>query len=169
VTTSDLQNTAYEPRLIAAAKEIHRIAQSSGIILPSTTELFLELDDNDETSCGYYLIHHHHQTQFWVHEVASEHFPTLPPLRSHNHLRTSSTLSTTSSFQECALENLMRLHYWNHVDIFPAHIPYLREAGVQLISILSQHVIGTAVLDFFLMFDVNIHLRVRACPATLSR
>lgn len=53
-------------RAIEGAMRDKKLAQSENV------ELFLQLDEDDEDSCGYYFVDHASRTEFWLEPLSSE-------------------------------------------------------------------------------------------------
>ena len=55
--------------------------------LPTYAELFLQLDESDVNSCGYYFVDHATQTEFWLKNVSTDDVD-IPESVSESQLRT---------------------------------------------------------------------------------
>jgi hypothetical protein len=51
---------------------IQAILLESKRSLPPFAELFLQLDEDDENTCGYYFVDHATKSEFWLKDVTSE-------------------------------------------------------------------------------------------------
>lgn len=64
-----------------------KLAESQNIKITDSIEIMLQLDADDEETCGYYLIEHGSATVFWLHEVSSEDLD-IPDSSTYSQLRT---------------------------------------------------------------------------------
>lgn len=64
---------------------IEDLARSMGTNLSPSIEIFLQLDEDDEDRCSYYLVDHSSCSVFWLHETSSETLG-IPGSTSYSHL-----------------------------------------------------------------------------------
>ncbi|KIP11931.1 hypothetical protein PHLGIDRAFT_113994 [Phlebiopsis gigantea 11061_1 CR5-6] len=69
--------------------------------LPPTTELYIRVENETERECGYYLVDHATQLEFWLEKVTTTQIG-LDQVSSEAHFR--------FALQE---------HYWTHLEYFP--------------------------------------------------
>jgi len=117
VTEAQVSDTTVAERLNVCLNAIRTLATEKDVLLPETSDLFLEID-NDANECKYWLADHANRTVFWLHPVDST--TGLPYAFSRSHLRYS-----------------LEENYWAHVEMFPATAtPYAATALTELQVIL---------------------------------
>lgn len=67
---------------------VEKRAEARGIQITESTEIMLQLAQDDDSACGYYMIDHGTGSMFWLDEVSTEDLDILPVV-SLNHLRES--------------------------------------------------------------------------------
>jgi hypothetical protein len=73
--------------ILGFAKQIEELILERNIVLGDSAELFLQIDDDDPQSCGYYLVDHTSRTIFWLEDVSMEDLG-IPPVISASHTST---------------------------------------------------------------------------------
>ena len=87
VTEAHVSDTTVTESLNDFITSIRALAAEKDTLLPETSDLFLEIND-DANTCNYWFADHAHRTIFWLHPVD----PTalgLPPAFSNSHFRGS--------------------------------------------------------------------------------
>ncbi|KAF5357044.1 hypothetical protein D9756_006505 [Leucocoprinus leucothites] len=112
----------YTPEIATeAAKWVDHLTvkiKEKGVDL-ANTELYIRIDE--DLDCLYYGVDKRDRTLFWIDDYETEQLG-LPPVASPSHLRT-----------------LLELHYWEHVDRFPAHFGGLPEATLLKLQDIFTH------------------------------
>ncbi|KAI5121696.1 hypothetical protein M0805_002089 [Coniferiporia weirii] len=121
VTEANIYNPEKLERITHWMGVVRKFAEMCDIEVTNSMEIMLQLDDDDESLCSYYLIEHDSGSVFWLHEITSEDVG-IPESASYAQLRWAST------------EN-----YWTHVEYFSAHLSGVRmSCARELISILTH-------------------------------
>ncbi|KAH8113927.1 hypothetical protein DFH11DRAFT_1727441 [Phellopilus nigrolimitatus] len=109
-------------RCISCSMEaVDKLAHTQNIKISNSVEIFLQLDEDDQYTCGYYLVEHASHTVFWLHETTSEDIG-VPDSASFSQLRLASNE-----------------HYWTHVEYFPTHMSGVKTSCIRdLIGILTH-------------------------------
>jgi len=96
-----------------------------GVPLSDSYELYLEFDE-DDLSCGYYIVDHSKRCIFWLEEVNTENIGMNPSF-STEHLREYPTPITTPLDRRSSdhpfpiLGYELEEMYWSHVEFYPSH------------------------------------------------
>jgi hypothetical protein len=104
VTEEHLYRSVTLERVLHWTNEAASAIERLGIPASDNIELYLELNDADESSCFYYFVDHATHSTFWLEPIPTD-LLEIPPVVSTSHLK-------------LALEEL----YWNHVEYFPTHV-----------------------------------------------
>ncbi|TFK88156.1 hypothetical protein K466DRAFT_85636 [Polyporus arcularius HHB13444] len=102
VTDVNFHDDVKQEKVVRFAELACKIAEARNIVLPETSELYLE-PAKTEDSAYYYFVDHATQTVFWLDEHNSESFG-LDDVVSE----------TQSAF-------LLEYQYWYHIQCFPSH------------------------------------------------
>ena len=51
---------------------VSKLAENENVQIGGSVEIMLQLDEDNEDICGYYLVDHDSATVFWLQEVTSE-------------------------------------------------------------------------------------------------
>jgi len=102
VTGEDLSSVAASSHVYYWSDEIVNRFGEIGVPLSDSYELCLEFDE-DDLSCGYYIVDHSKRCVFWLEPVSTEDVG-MNPAFSMEHLR-------------YGLEEM----YWSHVEFYPSH------------------------------------------------
>lgn len=117
-------------RAIQGAMRDKNIAPSENV------ELFLQLDEDDEDSCGYYFVDHTSRTEFWLEPLSSESVD-IPASASPAQMSKFCFYVPEQAGVELFSEWAFQEHYWMHVEYFPMHIGVVASTAIpELISIL---------------------------------
>ena len=92
VTGEDLSSVAASSHIYYWSDEIVNMFGEIGVPLSDSYELCLEFDE-DELSCGYYIVDHSRRCIFWLEPVSTEDVGVNPAF-SVEHLRESMGLIT---------------------------------------------------------------------------
>ncbi|KAG1753639.1 uncharacterized protein EDB91DRAFT_1242618 [Suillus paluster] len=103
VTEANIHRQETERQVTGWLKFIDETISHRQIIVPSSSELFIELDESI-FSCAYYFVNHETRRIFWLEQISTE--------------LLDMGLVVSSSHIDTALERL----YWVHVEFFPMHI-----------------------------------------------
>ncbi|KAG1902152.1 uncharacterized protein F5891DRAFT_1024977 [Suillus fuscotomentosus] len=103
VTEANVYRQETESQVSGCLKFIDDIISQQQIIIPPSSELFIELDEFP-LSCAYYFVDHDTRRIFWIEQTSTE-------------LLDMGTI-VSDSHRDIALERL----YWVHVEFFPMHI-----------------------------------------------
>lgn len=103
VTEANIRRQETENRVTGCLKLIDDTISQQQIIVPPSSELFIELDESP-FSCAYYFVNHDTRRMFWLEQTSTE-LLDMGTIVSDSHLDT-------------ALERL----YWVHVEFFPMHM-----------------------------------------------
>lgn len=103
VTEANIHRQETENRVAGCLKFIDDTIFQQQIIVPPSSELFIELDESP-FSCAYYFVNHDARRIFWLEQTSTE-LLDMGTIVSDSHLDT-------------ALERL----YWVHVEFFPMHM-----------------------------------------------
>lgn len=68
---------------------IEKKAEAMQIPITESIEIMVQLDQEDEGACGYYMVDHACGSIFWLDEVSSEKLNIHPPPVSESNLRKS--------------------------------------------------------------------------------
>ena len=66
---------------------IEKKAEVLQMPITESTEIMLQLDEDDESACGYYMADHESGSIFWLDEISSEDLDIRPPPVSESNLR----------------------------------------------------------------------------------
>lgn len=69
VTDSDLRVRHIFDKITKGTKSFDQLVSGYSEKLPQSTELFLTIEDSSDHDCGYYLVDHDTQVEFWLKEV----------------------------------------------------------------------------------------------------
>lgn len=120
VTETNIYDAEKLKRLSHWMAAAGKLADAQDFMITNSIEVMLQLDDNDD-SCGYYVVDHDNRTVFWLQDVSSEDLD-IPASVSMTQLRWNS-----NEF------------YWTHVEYFSAHLPGIRmSCARELFSILTH-------------------------------
>ena len=72
VTEANIYDSGKSKRIHYWMAVTSKLAEAQDIILTSSIEVVLQLDEDSENTCGYYLADHDSATIFWLQEVSSE-------------------------------------------------------------------------------------------------
>ncbi|KAG2342276.1 hypothetical protein BDR05DRAFT_886483 [Suillus weaverae] len=127
VTEANVHRQETENRVTGCLKFIDDTILQQQIIVPPSSELFIELDESP-FSCAYYFVDHDARRIFWLEQTSTE-------------LLDMGTI-VSDSHPDTALERL----YWVHVEFFPMHMHAQVSPQVidDLIGVMSH---GAAVED----------------------
>ncbi|KZT33140.1 hypothetical protein SISSUDRAFT_993372, partial [Sistotremastrum suecicum HHB10207 ss-3] len=114
--------------IIGWMNRIRTLLNLNGIILQASTELMLQPDEDNET-CGYYLVDHARATIFWI-ESTTTIAQDLPPVTSITHLKL-----------------LLRQHYYTHLEYFSMHITLPASVQDELVAILTHACVDAMTSD----------------------
>jgi len=101
VTEAHVSDPRVAEQVESCIATLKSIAAREHVLLPATTDLYLEIDQDTET-CSYFFADHAHRNVFWLHSVDTE-IVGLPDSYSKRHLQHS-----------------LEENYWAHVEMFPA-------------------------------------------------
>ena len=65
---------------------IEKKAEALQIPITESTEIMVQLDQDDENACGYYMVDHDSGSIFWLDEISSEELGIRPPPVSESNL-----------------------------------------------------------------------------------
>jgi len=126
VTGEDLSSAAASSHLYYWSDEIVNMFGEIGVPLSDSYELYLEFDE-DELSCGYYVVDHSKRCIFWLEPVSTEDVG-MNPAFSMEHIR-------------YGLEEM----YWSHVEFYPSHAGIPMNGVVDLLLNTLVHAQGDAL------------------------
>jgi hypothetical protein len=102
VTGEDLSSVVASTHIYYWSEEVVKLFGEIDVPLSDSYELYLEFDE-DDLSCGYYIVDHSKRCIFWLEPVTTEDVG-MNPAFSLEHLRYE-------------LEEA----YWSHVEFYPSH------------------------------------------------
>ncbi|KAK7694683.1 hypothetical protein QCA50_001871 [Cerrena zonata] len=117
VTNTHIQDGVQYQRLCDAISEIQNTISNLEWPLPPDYEIHLQLD-TDSDKCGYYVVDHDKQLEFWFEDVHS--------FKDLDLWRVSSRANLNYKLQE---------HYWCHVEYYP-HRSVSKRLRLELFSFL---------------------------------
>jgi hypothetical protein len=126
VTGEDLSSVTASTHVYYWGDEIVKMFGEIGVPLSDSYELYLEFDQ-DELSCGYYIVDHSKRCIFWLEPVSTGDVG-MNPAFSIDHLR-------------YGLEEM----YWSHVEFFPSHAGIPMNGIVDLLLNTLVHAQGDAL------------------------
>jgi len=126
VPGEDLSTAAASSHLYYWSDEIVNMFGEIGVPLSDSYELYLEFDE-DELSCGYYVVDHSKRCIFWLEPVSTGDVG-MNPAFSIDHLR-------------YGLEEM----YWSHVEFYPSHAGIPMNGVVDLLLNTLAHAQGDAL------------------------
>ncbi|OCB84006.1 hypothetical protein A7U60_g8677 [Sanghuangporus baumii] len=141
VTEANIYDAGKYQSIVHWMLVVHKLAEAQRIVITGTIEIMLQLDEDNENTCGYYLVDHDCATVFWLQEVTSEELG-IPDSVSISQCRTQTSTfhakapaDTRSNFIGLTSNEL----YWTHVEYFSAHLDGLRMSWARdLYSILTH-------------------------------
>ncbi|KAI0681759.1 hypothetical protein C8T65DRAFT_754783 [Cerioporus squamosus] len=102
VTDGNFYDPVNQEKILRLAQLACKVAEARNIVLPETSELYLEPSKTLDC-CYYYFVDHATQSVFWLEERNSESF----------------------GFEEVVSETqsayLLERQYWSHIEQFPSH------------------------------------------------
>jgi len=101
VTEAHVTDPGVAEQLETSLAMLKALAAKENVHLPTTTDLFLEIDQDTET-CSYWFADHAHRTVFWLHPVDTE------------------SVGLQDSHSKRHLQYSLEENYWAHVEMFPA-------------------------------------------------
>jgi len=126
VTGEDLSSVVASGHVYYWSDEIVKIFGEICVPLSDSYELYLEFDE-DELSCGYYIVDHSKRSIFWLEPVTTEDIG-MNPAFSMEHIR-------------YGLEEM----YWSHVEFYPSHAGIPINGVVDLLLNTLVHAQGDAL------------------------
>lgn len=146
MTGEDLSCVAASSHVYYWSDEIVNMFGEIGVPLSDSYELYLEFDE-DELSCGYYIVDHSKRCIFWLEPVSTEDVG-MNPAFSVEHIRKSTTsftaLEIVADPMTCppvsgyGLEEM----YWSHVEFYPSHAGIPMNGVVDLLLNTLVHAQG---------------------------
>ncbi|KAG1786873.1 uncharacterized protein HD556DRAFT_1247696 [Suillus plorans] len=103
VTEANVYRQETENQVSGCLKFIDDMISQQQIMMPPSSELFIELDESP-LSCAYYFVDHDTRRIFWIEQTSTE--------------LLDMGMIVSDSHRDIALERL----YWVHVEFFPMHI-----------------------------------------------
>ncbi|RPD61254.1 hypothetical protein L227DRAFT_574335 [Lentinus tigrinus ALCF2SS1-6] len=102
VTEGDFYDAVKQEKFMKIAQLVCKVAEARNIVLPETSELYLELSGSMDR-CFYYFADHATQTLFWLSD------------------RNSEDLGFGDVASESQSAYVLEEQYWLHVEQFPSH------------------------------------------------
>lgn len=103
VTEANIHRQETEIQVTSCLKFIDDTIFQQQIVVPPSSELFIELDESP-FSCAYYFVNHDARRIFWLEQTSTE------------------LLDMGSIVSESHLDTALQRLYWVHVEFFPMHV-----------------------------------------------
>lgn len=143
VTDSQMECRSIFDKVTAAAKAVDQLASNYQGKLPHSSELYITAGDDSDSPCGYYLVDHDTQTEFWLGNVntADMGFQQISSLSHLSELSIPPIKISGKTNHTGATEHALQEQYWTHIEYFP-HQPVSQELRGELAAVLRHGQLG---------------------------